>query len=59
MKTTKQKSYWKAHKAELVDEEYGINFMKGKHDNIISHPLSHIRITYLFNHFPTPITQPI
>jgi len=41
------------YKVKLVDKRYEINLMKGKHYNIIPYPLSHTKIVYIFNHFPT------
>jgi hypothetical protein len=41
------------YKVELVDKEFGIKFMKGKHYNIIPHCLSHTKKAYLFTHFHT------
>jgi hypothetical protein len=46
------------YEVEFVDKRYRINLMKGKHYNIIPHPLSHTKVACLFTHFLLPITQP-
>ncbi len=46
------------YKIEFINKGYEINFMKGKHYNIISHLLSHTKVVYLCTDLPTTYTQP-
>jgi hypothetical protein len=49
--------YYVTYKTELINKGYGINFVKYKHYNIISHPFSHTKVAYL-PIFLLFITQP-